>query len=103
MHFPEESAGSLITCHAIRSFPWQPAAPRLPEAQLSLPGRDIALHLAGCGACLLLAVTLGGGMFGIAGMLLFIPLVAVVYRLTAEFVRGREARRTEEEQAIDTL
>ncbi|NLT58169.1 MAG: methionine synthase [Clostridiales bacterium] len=38
------------------------APPRLPEAQLSLPGRDIALHLAGCGACLLLAVTLGGGI-----------------------------------------
>ncbi len=51
----------------------------------------------------LVAVTLGGGMFGIAGMLLFIPLVAVVYRLLVEFVKGREQKRSEEEQAIDTL
>lgn len=51
----------------------------------------------------LVAVTLGGGMFGIAGMLLFIPLVAVLYRLTAEFVKKRERRKAEEEQAIDTL
>ncbi len=51
----------------------------------------------------LVAVTLGGGMLGIAGMLLFIPLVAVIYRLTAEFVRGRERQKAKEEQAIDTL
>ncbi|MDD4081697.1 MAG: AI-2E family transporter [Eubacteriales bacterium] len=51
----------------------------------------------------LVAVTLGGGMFGIAGMLLFIPLVAVIYRLTAEFVRGRERRRAEEGRYIDPL
>lgn len=51
----------------------------------------------------LVAVTLGGGMFGIAGMLLFIPLVAVIYRLTAEFVRGRERRRAEEGRYIDPM
>ncbi len=51
----------------------------------------------------LVAVTLGGGMFGIAGMLLFIPLVSVVYRLAAEFVKKRESRKAEEEHALDTL
>jgi len=51
----------------------------------------------------LVAVTLGGGMFGIAGMLLFIPLVAVIYQLTAEFVRRRERNRAKEGQGIDTL
>lgn len=45
----------------------------------------------------LVAVTLGGGLFGIAGMLMFIPPVAVIYRLTAEFVRKRE------EKPVDTL
>jgi len=49
------------------------------------------------------AVTLGGGMFGIAGILLFIPLVAVIYQLTAEFVRRRERNRAKEGQGIDTL
>ncbi|NLW79130.1 MAG: methionine synthase [Ruminococcaceae bacterium] len=42
---------------------WPPAlreaGPVLREAALSLPGRDIAAHLAGCGGCILLAVTLG--------------------------------------------
>ena len=51
----------------------------------------------------LVAVTLGGGMFGIAGMLLFIPLAAVIYRLTAEHVRRREHRRAEKEQHIDSV
>lgn len=45
----------------------------------------------------LVAVTLGGGIMGIAGMLLFIPLVSVIYRLTAEYVRKREEKR------LDTL
>lgn len=51
----------------------------------------------------LVAVTLGGGMFGIAGMLLFIPLVAVIYRLTAEYVHEREEKRAREESGIDPV
>ena len=51
----------------------------------------------------LVAVTLGGGMFGIAGMLLFIPLVAVIYRLTAEHVHEREEKRAREESGIDPV
>lgn len=38
----------------------------------------------------LIAVTLGGGILGIPGMLIFIPLMAVVYHLAAEFVNNRE-------------
>lgn len=39
----------------------------------------------------LVAVTVGGGIMGIAGMLLFIPLFAVIYRLLAEDARRRLA------------
>ncbi len=38
----------------------------------------------------LVAVAVGGGIMGIAGMLLFIPLAAVAYRLAKEFVRNKE-------------
>mgnify|MGYP004487338973 FL=1 len=37
----------------------------------------------------LVAVTLGGSMFGIAGMLVFIPTVSVVYQLLRDAVRSR--------------
>lgn len=52
----------------------------------------------------LVAVTLGGGVMGIPGMLLFIPLTAVAYRLTAEFVRAREtAAPARPEEPHDSL
>jgi predicted PurR-regulated permease PerM len=42
---------------------------------------------------ILIAVTLGGGILGIPGMLIFIPLMAVAYHLVAEFVKNRETER----------
>ena len=44
----------------------------------------------------LVAVTVGGGIMGIAGMLLFIPLFAVIYRLLAEDARRRIALKQPE-------
>ncbi|MBQ9991854.1 MAG: AI-2E family transporter [Firmicutes bacterium] len=38
----------------------------------------------------LVAVTLGGGLFGILGMLLGVPAVAAIYRLLRENIRRRE-------------
>lgn len=49
----------------------------------------------------LVAVTLGGGILGIPGMLLFIPLMSVIYRLTSEFVQRRERRNDPQEQPLD--
>ncbi len=40
----------------------------------------------------LVAVTLGGSLMGIAGMLLFIPLVSTAYTLLRDDVNGRNAR-----------
>ena len=37
----------------------------------------------------LVAVTLGGSLMGIAGMLIFIPLISVIYTLFREWVYGR--------------
>lgn len=41
------------------SFPEGEADVTLPAAGFALPGRDIRAHLSGCGACYLLAATLG--------------------------------------------
>ena len=41
----------------------------------------------------LAAVTLGGKLMGVAGMLLFIPLCSVLYALFRDFVKGRLAEK----------
>lgn len=41
----------------------------------------------------LAAVTIGGNLFGIAGILFFIPLCSVLYALFREFVKGRLKKR----------
>ena len=51
----------------------------------------------------LVAVTLGGGIMGIPGMLLFIPLAAVVYRLTAEYVRNKELKKQGKGVSVDPM
>ena len=45
------------------------------------------------GMRMLVAVTLGGGIMGIAGMLLFIPFAAVIYQLLARDSERRNALR----------
>ena len=44
----------------------------------------------------LMAVSLGGSLFGVAGMLFFIPLLATIYTLLRENVNARNARKQEE-------
>lgn len=44
----------------------------------------------------LMAVTLGGSLMGIVGMLIFIPIVSILYTLFREFVNNRLARKKEQ-------
>lgn len=41
----------------------------------------------------LVAVTVGGGLFGVLGMLLGVPIAAGIYRLVSEDVKKREAQK----------
>lgn len=50
----------------------------------------------------LVAVTLGGSMMGITGMLIFIPLVSVLYTLLREWVNGRLAQKDRREKTVRT-
>ena len=47
----------------------------------------------------LAAVTVGGSMFGVVGMLVFIPLISTIYGLLREDVNGRLAREQTEGSA----
>ena len=42
-----------------------------------------------------MAVSLGGSLFGVAGMLFFIPLLATLYTLLRENVNARNAGKQE--------
>ena len=53
--------------------------PRLVGSSIGLPGLWV-----------IMAVTVGGGLGGIGGMLVGVPLMATVYRLTREWVADRE-------------
>lgn len=51
-------------------------------------GRKIGLP----GMWVLLAITVGGGLWGIWGMLLGVPLATILYQLLRQDIRSREAR-----------
>lgn len=60
--------------------------PKVVGKQVGLPG-----------VWVLIAVVVGTGLFGAGGALLSVPLAAVVYALTSEFVSSREKKRQEKE------
>ena len=43
------------------------------------------------GILVLMAVTIGGGAFGVLGMLLCVPVCAVLYSLYCEFLHKKQA------------
>lgn len=45
------------------------------------------------GIWVLAAVTIGGGLFGIPGMVIFVPLVSAIYRMLKEDVARRELKK----------
>jgi len=77
---PGQTLWFLLAFFVVQQIAGSVVYPRIMSSAIDIPSIWV-----------LVAVTLGGGVMGIPGMLLFIPLAAVAYRLTAEFVRGREA------------
>ena len=66
--------------------------PRVVGTSLGLPGIWV-----------LAAVTVGGGMGGIVGMLLSVPLAATIYKLTSMDVRDRETEGSNRTTASDVV
>lgn len=59
------------------------------EGNLIYP-RTVGSSLGLPGIWVLAAVTIGGGVLGVAGMLFFVPLAAAVYKLLGMYVRGEK-------------
>lgn len=71
----------LIFLVLLQQFEGNVIYPKVVGSSVGLPGIWV-----------LAAVTVGGGLFGIAGMLLGVPTVATVYKLYHAELRGREER-----------
>ena len=50
------------------------------------------------GLWVLAAVTIGGGAFGVLGMLLGVPVCAVIYTLMQDFIRSKPGKLAESEE-----
>lgn len=55
------------------------------------------------GLWVLTAITVGGGAFGLLGILLSVPVFSVIYALLREFVNKRLAEKAENEEIIDKV
>ena len=77
---PVQALLFLVFIVCLQQFEGNIIYPRVVGASIGLPGIWV-----------LAAVTIGGGLAGIAGMLLAVPLAAALYRLIGDDVRRREA------------
>lgn len=70
------------------------------ESNLIYPrvvGKSVGLP----GVLVLAAVTIGGGIFGVVGMLFSVPVCSVIYALFKEFVKKQEQQDAKEKEAIE--
>ena len=77
---PYQALGFIIFILILQQIEGNLIYPRVVGNSLRLPGIWV-----------LAAVTIGGGMMGIPGMLIFVPLTAAVYRLLGEWVNTPHA------------
>ncbi|MBR6569849.1 MAG: AI-2E family transporter [Clostridia bacterium] len=73
---PYQALGFLVFILLLQQFEGNIIYPRTVGSSLHLPGIWV-----------LAAVTIGGGVMGVAGMLIFVPLTAAAYRLLGEWTR----------------
>ena len=79
----------LVFLVVLQQFEGNVIYPRVVGSSMGLPGIWV-----------LSAVTVGGGILGIAGMLLGVPLAAAMYRIIRDDVNGRAWRIPEPEPAV---
>ena len=79
----------LVFLVVLQQFEGNVIYPRVVGSSMGLPGIWV-----------LTAVTVGGGILGIAGMLLGVPLMAALYRILRDDVRGRAWKLPEAEDAV---
>lgn len=70
------------------------------ESNLIYPrvvGKSVGLP----GVLVLAAVTIGGGIFGVLGMLFSVPVCSVIYALFKEFVKNQKQQEAKEKEVIE--
>jgi len=75
---PMQAVTFVIMFLIIQQFEGNVIYPRVVGSSIGLPGMWV-----------LLAVTIGGGFFGVVGMLLMVPFASVLYTLLREFTQRR--------------
>ena len=75
---PMQAVTFVIMFLVIQQFEGNVIYPRVVGSSIGLPGMWV-----------LVAVTVGGGLFGVGGMLLMVPFAAVLYTLLREFTHKR--------------
>ena len=83
---PVEALIFLIFIVVLQQLEGNLIYPRVVGSSMGLPGIWV-----------LAAVTIGGGIMGVAGMLLGVPVAAALYRIIGDDVRSREAAQTAED------
>ncbi len=79
---PMQAVTFVIMFLIIQQFEGNVIYPRVVGSSIGLPGMWV-----------LLAVAIGGGLFGIVGMLLMVPFASVIYALLKEFTQNRLTNR----------
>ena len=75
---PMQAVTFVIMFLVIQQFEGNVIYPRVVGSSIGLPGMWV-----------LLAVTVGGGLFGVGGMLLMVPFASVIYTLIREYTQKR--------------
>ena len=77
---PGQAVAFVIMFLVIQQFEGNVIYPKVVGESIGLPGMWV-----------LLAVAVGGGMWGVAGMLLMVPMASVIYNLVREYAQKRVA------------
>ena len=88
---PRQALGFLVFIIVLQQVEGNLIYPRVVGSSIGLPPLWI-----------LLAITVGGGMFGILGMLLAVPITSVIYQLMGEVITRRLAEKQIEQESFES-
>lgn len=87
---PRQAVGFLVFIIVLQQVEGNLIYPRVVGSSIGLPPLWI-----------LLAITVGGGMFGILGMLLAVPITSVIYQLMGEVITHRLTQKQLEDGSLE--
>jgi predicted PurR-regulated permease PerM len=86
---PIQALWFVVMFLVIQQFEGNVIYPRVVGTSIGLPGMWV-----------LLAISVGGELFGVVGMFLMIPLSSVIYALIRQWINGRLEKRTLDDEKL---